>query len=239
MSKFDLSIILTCYNEGHTFGKSVSRIVNVLKKLKVSWEIVFVEDKSDDNTLAEIRLLAHKIKNCQVVAHNENQGRGKSVTDGIIAAKGDICGYLDVDCEVSENYIGLFVEEIRKGSDLAVGKRYYESGIKSLVRFLASKIYSFLVATALKIPISDTETGYKFFKRIKILPILSKVVDKHWFWDTEICARAYWAGLSISEIPVLFERREDKKSTVKLTGDTILYLRNLVRFRRQIPKAFR
>ncbi|OGD89301.1 hypothetical protein A3D81_01285 [Candidatus Curtissbacteria bacterium RIFCSPHIGHO2_02_FULL_40_17] len=237
MAKIDLSLILACYNEGPTFAQSVLRIVEALKKLKVNWEIIFVEDKSSDDTLDEIKSLARKVKNSKLLIHNKNHGRGKSVSDGIRAAKGEICGYLDVDLEISENYIPIFVDEIKKGYDMVVGKRYFEAGYKSLARFLASKIYSFLVKASIRIPISDTEAGYKFFKRDRILPVLFKVRDNHWFWDTEICAKAYWMGLTISEIPVLFVRRRDKKSTVRLIPDTIDYIKNLIRLKSQITNS--
>ena len=237
MSTLELSIIIPCYNEGPTFTRSVLRIVKVLNQLKVPWEIIFVEDKSTDSTHKLVEKLTKKILQSRAIFHKKNEGRGKSVADGIKAAKGEICGYLDVDLEISENYIPIFVAEIKKGYDMVVGKRYFEAGYKSLARFLASKIYSFLVKTSIGISISDTEAGYKFFKRDKILPVLSKVRDNHWFWDTEICAKAYWNGLNIGEIPVLFVRRGDKKSTVRLIPDTILYLKNIIKIRRDMPKS--
>lgn len=239
MNDVDVSIILACYNEGPTFGHSVRRIIAACQKLKKTWEIIFVEDKSTDNTLERIKSLQSKIKNSKLVIHSKNQGRGISVSDGIRTSRGKICGFLDVDLEVRENYIPLFVSEIENGADMVVGKRYYEKGFDSILRFIASYVYSFLVAAMIKIPVSDTEAGYKFFRRDKILPVISKVAAKHWFWDTEICARAYWSGLRINQIPVLFVRRRDKKSTVRLVPDTIDYLKNLFFLRREIPKAFR
>ena len=239
MNTVDVSIILACYNEGPTLEDSVRRIIAACQKLRKGWEIIFVEDKSTDETGETVKSLERKIKNSKTIFHKKNMGRGKSVTDGIIAARGDICGYLDVDLEVSEKYIPLFVREIEKGFDMAVGRRFYEKGLASLTRFLASKIYAFLVNNLLKVPVSDTEAGYKFFRRSKILPVLLRVGDNHWFWDTEICARAYLSGLSISEIPVLFTRRTDKKSTVRLVPDTIDYLLAIIRFRNQIGRDFK
>jgi glycosyltransferase involved in cell wall biosynthesis len=243
MNKPLLSLVIACYNEGLTFEKSVFRIVSVLKKIRGDWEIIFVEDKSTDETKRTVEKLIGQIKNfhlrqgfggqAKAIYHSKNQGRGKSIVDGIRVSRGKICGYLDVDCEVSPDYIPLFVREIECGADMAIGRRFYEGGIKSLVRYLASKTYALVVKTLLKISIEDTEAGYKFFKRSKILPILSKVQDKHWFWDTEICARASWAKLKISEIPVLFIRRRDKKSTVKLIPDTWDYIKKIIKFRLQ------
>src|SRR3990167_173995 len=237
MQKVDFSLILACYNESTTFEKSVREIVSVLNNLKRNWEIIFVEDKSTDETKKSVEEFTKEIKNAKAIFHTKNEGRGKSVSDGIKAAKGIICGYLDVDLEVSASYIPLFVEEIEKGSDMVIGKRFYEGNFKSMIRFMASKFYSTLVKTILNIPIEDTEAGYKFFKSHKILPILSKVQDKHCFWDTEICTRAYWKGLKISQVPVLFVKRKDKKSTVKLIPDSWNYLIKLLKFKSEVPKT--
>src|SRR3990167_8412221 len=236
MRKLAVTIILPCYNEVPTFEKSVKKIVSVLKKLKKNWEIIFVEDKSTDKTKKTIEKLVSQIKNSRAIYHSKNQGRGKSVADGIKTAKGEICGFLDVDLEVSADYIPLFTREIENGADMTIGRRFYERGMKSIARYLASKIYSSLVKTFLKIPIEDTEAGYKFFNRSKILPILVKIKDKGWFWDTEICARAYWSNLKISAVPVLFVRRHDKKSTVNLLPDSWNYLTKIIKFRSNLAK---
>lgn len=233
MKKPEYSLILTCYNEGPTFEKSLNKIFSVIKKLKGSWEIIFVEDNSTDNTKAVVEKFVRKNGNARAIYHNSNLGRGKSVTDGIVASRGTICGFIDVDCEVSPQYIPLFIKEIERGREIVVGRRFYESGFKSLTRVIASHAYAYATKLLLNIPIEDTEAGYKFFKRDAILPVLKKVKDKHWFWDTEICARASWAGLEIGQVPVLFIRRPEKKSTVKLLPDSIKYVASLIKFSRQ------
>src|SRR3989344_2453534 len=52
-----------------------------------------------------VEKLVSQIKNSRAIYHSKNQGRGKSVADGIKTAKGEICGFLDVDLEVSADYI--------------------------------------------------------------------------------------------------------------------------------------
>lgn len=235
MTKPEISIILACYNEGPTFKKSVKRIVAEIQKIKAQWEIIFVDDKSSDETKKNIECMLAEINNSKAIYHSRNQGRGRSVSDGIRSAKGKVCGYLDVDCEVSPAYISLFLKELDKGFDMVIGRRFYESGPKSSTRFVASKLYAFVVKLALNIPVEDTEVGFKFFKRSKILPICAKVKNKHWFWDTEICARASWAGLKISQVPVLFIRRHDKRSTVRLFADSLDYITSLIKLRSQRP----
>lgn len=230
MKKPDYSLILACYNEGPTFGQSLVKISTQLKKMDGLWEIIFVEDKSTDNTKRVIEKFVAENRNTKAIYHKQNMGRGKSVTDGIIASGGDICGYIDVDCEISPHYIPLFVRAIKNGHDMVVGKRYYESGVKSLTRVVASHVYAYIAKILLNVPIDDTEAGYKFFNKKRILPVLKKVRDKYWFWDSEICARASRSGLVVGQLPVLFIRRPEKESTVKLLPDTIKYLASLIKF---------
>lgn len=228
------SLIIPLYNEGPSLLNSIRTICRELNKLKKSWEIIFIEDNSSDNTRKAIKKLQPKLKKSRVIYHQNNEGRGKSVTDGINSAHGKICGYIDVDLEVSAKYIPVFIREIEKGSDLVVGKRSYEKNLASITRVLASKGYSIIVKHLLSLPIEDTETGYKFFNKSKIIEILPDVKDKRWFWDTEICARAHLKGLLISQIPVLFIRRPEKKSTVRLLPDTLEYFNRIWQFRKEL-----
>ncbi len=232
MKKPDFTLILPCYNEGPTFEKSVTKIISSLRGR--SYRILFVEDGSDDETKIKVENLTKKIRHADAIYHGVNMGRGRSVADGIRASKTDICGFMDVDCEVSPTYIPLFVKEINSGADIAVGKRFYEKKWKSFGRVLSSELYRAIVKTLIKLPVDDTEAGYKFFNRSKILKVLKKVYDEGWFWDTEICARSHAAGLKLSQIPVLFIKRYEKKSTVKLIPDSIEYLIKLMNFKSQL-----
>lgn len=236
MQKIDFSLILPSYNEGPTFKKSVQKILKELTPLKERWEIIFVEDKSTDDTRLEVEKLVLAIPNSRVIYHKKNEGRGKSVVDGILKAKGRICGFMDVDCEISPAYIPIFIREIKKGNDMTIANRYYEGKFNSISRLLASKVYFKLAQFLLNLPFNDTEAGFKFFNREKIMPILKSTKEKGWFWDTEICANAYMSGLKISEVPVLFKRRSDKRSTVRIIPDSIKYLLKLARFRAEIKK---
>jgi glycosyltransferase involved in cell wall biosynthesis len=234
MSKLDVSLIISCYNEGRIFKDNVKKVVSELKNTGKNWEIIFIEDKSADKTRKTVSNLVEKNKWARAIYHSRNMGRGRSVSDGIKKANGKICGFLDIDLEVSPSYIPIFISEIERGAELVVGKRFYERSLTSLSRVVASRVYSFIVDRIIKLPIEDSECGYKFFERSKIVPVLKKTKDNGWFWDTEICARAHLDDLKIREVPVLFKRRHDKKSTVRLIPDSFDYFRKLIRFRSEI-----
>lgn len=236
--KIDLSIVLPCYNEESHFNDSVKQILDVLERLPQNSEIIFVDDKSQDNTQQLIDNLinnfCHEKISLRKIFHEKNQGRGKTVTDGIRNAQGKFVGFLDIDLEVPAYYIPEFVSQLEKGAEVVIGHRIYAMQLITLHRWFASRGYNFLVRKLLNLKSSDTEAGYKFFKREKILPVLPKVNDPHWFWDTEIIFRCFEARLKIVDFPCLFLRREDKKSTVKLFKDSWDYLVKILKFTKKL-----
>ncbi len=144
-----------------------------------------------------------------------------------------------MDLEVHCRYIPSLVRAIEKGADIATVRRIYAFQLGSLDRYFMSRGYSFLVRRLLDVPSHDTETGYKFFRRETVLPLLDEVEDEGWFWDTEFMARASRRGLKMEEIPGAYIRRDDKTSTVSGISDSLRYFRQLLRFRSKLRGAQR
>lgn len=232
--QLDLSLILPCYNEEAVFTESVAEITRVLSLSRLSYEIIFVDDKSRDRTPELIEKIIKKYPHCRAIYHQANRGRGRTVSDGIKIARGVVVGYIDIDLEVSPVYIPSIVDLIiKRHADMVIGKRIYRSGPESWLREVLSLGYQQLVSKLLNTGGLDTESGYKFFRRSSILPILAKVEHPHWFWDTEVTVFARRFNLKIIEISVLFIRRFDKVSSVRIIPDTIDYLVNIWRLRRR------
>ncbi|OGK24575.1 hypothetical protein A2954_00090 [Candidatus Roizmanbacteria bacterium RIFCSPLOWO2_01_FULL_37_12] len=232
--KIYLTLILTCYNEGEHLKGSFKRIYSVLKSLKKTYEIIFIDDRSKDRTLEIIKGIIKEYSkrnvNIQLIEHRHNQGRGKSVMDGIGVSKGNITGFLDVDLEVGQEYILNALSQLET-CDVVIGRRLFPFSFKTIHRYLASKIYAWMVRAVLNLPVHDSEAGFKFFQRNKIQKVLLYVRNNGWFWDTEIVALANLFKLKIKEIPVKYVRRTDKTSTVNIFKDSILYFWNLIEFR--------
>lgn len=232
MDKYDVSLVLACYNESEIFNNSVNRIIKTLSRTDYTWEIIFVEDKSRDNTAALIQKVLGKNPRLNLSAyyHQQNSGRGKTVMDGFTKAQGKYVGFIDIDLETGEWYLPKFIEALEAGADAVIAWRVYDFQFWSLSRWLASKGYVWLRKKLLGLPYQDTEGGYKFFRRNKILPLLKQVENPSWFFDTEIMAQCFKAGLKVKEVPVAFVRNKHKTSTVRLLPDTIKYLLNLIKF---------
>jgi glycosyltransferase involved in cell wall biosynthesis len=234
----EISVVLACYNEEGHLLESFREIRDTLDDMRRPYEIVFVDDVSRDRTREVIRQIveAHPDVDCRVILHETNTGRGRAVTDGFRAARGAVAGYLDVDLEVHSRYIPALVRAIERGADVATLRRIYAFQARSLDRYFMSRGYSWLVRRMLDVPLQDTETGYKFFRRATVMPLLDEVEDPGWFWDTEFMVRAVRRGLTVVEVPGAYIRRFDKKSTVSGIRDSIQYFGRLVSFRRRLRR---
>ncbi len=232
----DLSLVLACYNEEAIIVDSVRQIKEIMDHAVWSYEIIFVDDCSQDNTRELIKeiLDSDSKHRFQCIFHEENIGRGGAVSDGIRLAIGNVVGYIDIDLEVHARYIPSCVMTVDNGFDVVTAHRIYKFYWRGLIRWILSKGYTWLSQHVLDVPIQDSETGFKFFRRSRILPLLDEIEDLGWFWDTEVMVRSYLKEYRINEIPCLFERRFDKQSTVNVISDTIDYFRNLWHFRQTV-----
>ena len=231
-----LSLVLACYNEAGRLRASFAEIRETLERAGRPFEVIFVDDVSRDGTrtILEEIVAAHPRLDLRVILHDGNRGRGATVTDGFRAARGEIAGYLDVDLEVHCRYIPSLVQAIETGADVATVRRIYALQLLSLDRYFMSRGYSFLVRRLLDVRVRDTETGFKFFRRETVMPLIDQIEDRGWFWDTEFMVRAERRGLRIVEVPGAYVRREDKASTVRGLRDSAGYFRALLRFRRRL-----
>ena len=227
-TKPDVTVILPCYNEDAVFTGSLRDIIQTLSLSRFSFEIIFVDDGSGDLTRERIKRVCRADKRCRYVFHPQNLGRGAAVSSGMREARADIVGYMDIDCEVSPLYIPSFVQILKEGrADIVVGRRVYRTTFSSIIREILSVGYQKITSTFLGTDGVDTESGYKFFNKKAFLPVCSEIRNNGWFWDTESIILSLKKGLSVREEPVLFLRRFDKQSSVRLIPDTLLYLKNV------------
>ena len=232
----DLSVVIPCYNEELHLRESTRILAAVLDKTRYEYEIVLVDDGSTDGTRDVIETLCCELRSCRHVFHESNKGRGGAFKTGFRASSGKVVGFIDIDLEVGAHYVPELVRLIdEENYDVAAGRRHYLlRQTKSWIRTCLSNCYRLTCKFLLNFGVEDSETGCKFFNRETAGQVVLDSAHDGWFWDTEVMARAVLNNLRINELPVLFLRRFDRKSTVKITGDSWDYLIALLRFRAQV-----
>lgn len=235
----DVSIVIACYNESGHIEKSVEIIKNIMDSTRWSYELIFIDDLSTDGTQDILRRIRAKHPEWKYYFHDVNIGRGGTVSEGFMKSEGAVIGFIDIDLEVPAYIIPALIVEIEHNSyHVATAKRDYRIHLHIIHRWFISRSYNFMVKKLLNVNLEDTETGCKFFCREKLLPVLPLTADKRWFWDTEIMVNCYMQNLKIKELPALFVRRPEKKSTVNLLPDIKDYFIKIMDFRKRLKKAF-
>jgi glycosyltransferase involved in cell wall biosynthesis len=232
----DLSLVIPCFNEASHLRGSVAALVEVLDASRYEYEVVFVDDGSQDGTRELLHGLCATTPRCRSIFHERNRGRGAAFKTGWAATSGRVTGFLDIDLEVGAHYIPPLVALIdRHDIDVATGYRHYLlRQTLAWHRVLLSWVYRGILDRVVGWGIRDSETGCKFFRRETAAGVVLQSEANGWFWDTEVMARAVLADLRVREMPVLFLRRWDKRSTVRLGRDVVDYLAELHRFRAKV-----
>lgn len=233
-TEYDLSIVIACYNEEPHLKECVREIKEVMNETVYNYELIFIDDCSQDKTREIIKEICLGKNNYSFYFHEKNVGRGGTVREGLLRARAKYTGFLDIDLEVHARYIPSMLIALEKGADLATAYRFYNLGqilTREIFRNILSYFYRIIVRKYLKIRVFDTETGYKFFNKETMEGLIRKTRNNYWFWDTEIMALSYYHRKKIKEIPCLFIRRPGKKSTVRLFSDVWRYLKALKKFK--------
>ena len=231
----DISVVIACYMEEGHLEDSIAQLTATLEEIGRSYELVFIEDKSTDRTADVIKRLVDGHPHRRAVYHEQNVGRGGTVTEGFLLAKGRIVGFLDIDLEVHCRFLPSVLDAIEAGADGATAFRHYAVGWRptAMVRHVLSSGYRWLFNKIFDMPFRDPETGFKFFVREKVLEVAKRTKDVGWFWDSEIMILSHQAGLKLVEVPCRFERRADKASTVRVFHDVCGYLIAIWKFRKR------
>ena len=201
-----LSVILPVYRLGETIEANLDAVSACLDAGGFRYELVPVDDGSGDGTAEALRRTA--VKRPDVVRPvwvEKNAGKGNALKVGFRASQGAYVLLLDGDLDIAPKMLPKFFDSMRNhGSDIVIGsKRHPESNVQyPWHRRLASAIYFGLVRLFIGLPITDTQTGMKLFKRRLLGEALDRMLVKTYAFDLELLAIAYGRGAKISEAPV-------------------------------------
>lgn len=199
-----LSLVVPAFEQEKTIIKDIQRIIKTLEKLEIPFEILVVEDGSADSTYKNIKTIKHK--NLKIIKNTKNFGKGYSVRHGMLAAKGDIIGFLDAGMEIDPASIEMLLQHMKwYGADIIVGSKLHPvSQVQYPIgRRILSRGYRVLTKTLFGFKIKDSQVGLKIFKRNVVKKVFPKLLVKKFAFDVEILAVAYKLGYTrIYESPV-------------------------------------
>lgn len=211
MTDMDISIIVPFYNEEENIEAMYCNLKRALDPLEVCYELLFIDDGSNDKTFDIARRIAATDKCLRVIKFRKNYGQTPAMAAGIDHARGRILITMDGDLQNDPSDIPLFLDKINEGYDIVVGWRHKRQD-KLVTRKIPSIVANRLIGWVTGVPIKDNGCSLKAYSAsvIKNVPLYSEM---HRF----IPAMLSLSGARIAEIKVKHHARQFGQSKYGLS----------------------
>lgn len=158
-----VSIVIPMLNEEESIPELYENLTSVMNNTGRSYEIIFIDDGSNDNTFKKLsELFILDKQHIRVIKFRRNYGKASAYSAGFDIAKGDIVITMDGDLQDDPNDIPKFIAEIEKGYDLVNGWKY--TGKSSKSTFILSKLFNKLILFFSGVKIHDLNCPFKAYR---------------------------------------------------------------------------
>ncbi|MGH2812268.1 MAG: glycosyltransferase family 2 protein [Actinomycetota bacterium] len=200
----DVSVILPVYNEKGHLRQEVRRIRDGLDASPYSYEVIVIDDGSNDGSEQELR----QIDGIRLIRFNENRGSGSARKAGTRAARGKVIVWTDADMTYPNHEIPQLVKEL-DGYDQVVGARTSEEGTAKFLRVPAKWLFRTLAQYLTEKKIPDLNSGFRAFRRAVALQFLH-LLPPGFSCVTTITMSFLSNGYSVKYVPIEYRPRSGR-----------------------------
>lgn len=212
----ELSIIIPIYNEEGNIRLLYDRVSKVASGITGSYELVFINDGSKDQSLALIVNLAQSDPHVKYINFSRNFGHQIAVTAGIDYCSGEAVAIIDADLQDPPELIVELYNKMKEGFHVVYARRRSRSGESFMKKFTAKMFYRILAKiTSIKIPV---DTGDFRIMHRKIIEVLKQMPEQQKYLRGQIA----WAGFN--QTYILYDRDE------RHAGSTGYTYKKMIRF---------
>ena len=205
--EYDLSVVIPVYNEEENIQLLHNSIREALSDLNKSWEVVYVDDGSSDDSLSILeKITVEDPESTTVVALRRNFGQTAAIAAGIDFAHGEIIILMDADMQNDPADIPLLLQKIDDGFDVVSGWRRNRQDT-FISRTFPSRIANWLISSVTGVHLHDYGCTLKAYKR-EVITDFKLYGEMHRF----IPAYAHSVGAKITEVPVTHHPRKFGKT---------------------------
>jgi glycosyltransferase involved in cell wall biosynthesis len=205
-SNLKYSVVVPFFNEQENIPPLYMKLTEVMDALGDSYELVFVDDGSRDNSFKVLSDIYEHDHRVNLIRLRRNFGQTAGLKAGFDFARGEIILSMDGDLQHDPEEIPRFLEKIEEGFDLVSGWRYARRD-HWLMRQLPSRVANWMMAKLSGIDLHDFGTTFKAYRR-EIIQEIQLYGELHRF----IPALAGSSGARITEVPITDLARKNGKS---------------------------
>jgi glycosyltransferase involved in cell wall biosynthesis len=221
-----LSVFFPAYNEEANIGKTVTQAAAVLEKVAEDWEILVVDDGSQDKTRQIVERLTKEDKRVKVITHKVNRGYGGALKTGFKNTKYPWVAFSDSDGQFDFSEITKFIKKQKETkADLVLGFRTQRAD--SFMRRVYTFVWTYLLPRLLfGLKVRDYSCGFKLIKK-KLYDKVQPLIGEEKVTQIEMLVKAQRAGFKFSEVGIQHYPRKFGKQTganVKVVAKSIIDL---------------
>jgi dolichyl-phosphate beta-glucosyltransferase len=206
------SFVIPAYNESSRIRPTLDALLRYAQEQNWDVEILVVNDGSTDDTAQVVREYGKQHPQILLVENPGNRGKGYSVRNGMLHARGDVCLFTDADLSSPMTEAPKLFAAIAQGADIAIGSRWLRTELQTerqpLYRQAFGRIFNLALRIILGLRFADTQCGFKAFRRDAAQQIFPLQKIERWGFDPEILFLARRAGLKTEEVPVVWAHSE-------------------------------
>ena len=223
-----ISIIIPAFNEERRLPPTLEKISAWIGQKGITAEVLVVDDGSTDGTAKLVKRTAASYPGLRVISNGQNFGKGYSVRNGMLQARGSIGLLTDADLSAPIEEADKLLAAL-ESADVAFGSRALNRKLISAhqlrLRELAGVIFNKIVQLVLWIPFVDTQCGFKAFRMDRARILFEQQRIERFGFDPELLYLARHHGLRAVEIPVRWAHHPETK--VHVYRDSLLMLLDL------------
>jgi len=201
--RIELSIVIPAHNEEVTVAGVVRGHRETARALASSFELIVCDDGSTDGTWAELQRSCNEVAELRLLRNPSRLGIPPTMKRLYAEARGEWIYFTPGDGQVPAAALEP-MWAIRDGAALVVGRRVPRRDPAS--RVVIAQLYSGLLRRIFRLPVHDTQTGLKLYRRPVIARILPRLVIKRYAHDLELLVNVHRLGYRIAETPVVVTR---------------------------------
>ena len=230
MAEPQYSIVIPAFNEQARIGATLDRVMACVKTRGWDAEVLVVNDGSSDGTASIVLEKARRHSRLRLIENACNHGKGYSVRNGILQARGTIVMFTDADLSAPIEEAERLFAAIAQGADVAIGSRWLDRSRQTLqqplYRRFFGRCFNWLTRLVMHLPLADTQCGFKAFRRESAQAIFIRQRIERWGFDPEILYIALRMGLRVKEVAVTWGH--DDRSRISYVKDGLKMLEDLM-----------
>ena len=230
-----ISILMPFLNEGGVIVGNTYRVIEVMKELGINFEIVLIDDGSTDDSYTLLKKEFSDHAQVKIVRNFQNFGKGWAIKTGYEFSTGDYILFLDSDLELSPYHLPNFLRIMKEeNADAVIGSKLHKESTLDypFMRRVLSIGYYSIIRVLFGLPIMDSQTGIKLFKREALEISLPRLLVKRFAFDIELLMLLAKYKKKISAAPIELNFSKGKFGKIRLKSIYAMFWDTLAIFYR-------